>query len=67
MHNNGTSHWKDKLIEDQLNSGNFTGYKLEEWYQQPFLGAIFLNQSLLLALEFSFKTLTIIEGKKETP
>lgn len=41
MYNNGTSHWKDKLIEDQLNSGNFTGYKLEEWYLQPFLGAIF--------------------------
>lgn len=30
MYNNGTSHWKDKLIEDQLDSGNFTGYKLEE-------------------------------------
>lgn len=41
MYNNGTSHWKDKLIEDQLNSGNFTGYKLEQWYSQPFLGAIF--------------------------
>lgn len=41
MYNNGTSHWKDKLIEDQLNSGNFTGYKLEQWYSQPFLEAIF--------------------------
>lgn len=48
MHNNGTSHWKDKLIEDQLNSGNFTGYKLEEWYQQPFLGAIFLTSLFCL-------------------
>lgn len=41
MYNNGTSRWKDKLIEDQLNSGSFTGYKLEQWYSQPFLGAIF--------------------------
>lgn len=30
MYNNGTSHWKDKLIEDQLNAGKFTDYKQEE-------------------------------------
>lgn len=67
MHNNGTSHRKDKLIEDQLKSGNFTGYKLEEQYLQPFLGAVFFNQSLLLAPEFSFKTVTIMGENKETP
>lgn len=48
MYNNGTSHWKDKLIEDQLNAGNFTDYKQEEWSLEHFLAAIFFKNQLLL-------------------
>lgn len=66
MYNNGTSHWKDKLIEDQLNAGNFTDYKREEWGLEHFLAAIFfLNQLFLPALEFSCKTAGIIAEGEE--
>lgn len=63
MYNNGTSHWKDKLIEDQLNAGKFTDYKQEEGgLEHSLAGFFFLNLLLLAALEFSSKIVGIIAG-----
>lgn len=45
MYNNGTSHWKDKLIEDQLNAGKFTDYKQEEGGLEHSLAGFFFFKS----------------------
>lgn len=74
MYKNGTSHWKDKLIEDQLNTGNFTDCKWEEWGLESFLATFFFflqKSAFLPALEFSYKPASIMvgewAGERKTP
>lgn len=49
MYNNGTSHWKDTLIEDQLNVGNFTD-KQEERSSEHSLAAFSFSSLLFFFL-----------------